>query len=268
MFYNHVIKKQAHTNVNFLIALAQSLAWYSHSLRTMNLHVIILEIYLKEEIVISFYKLTIKLTILWNSYFVRTISVFPSNEWLFTTSSLTLCWSGFMWSFKGNQVIKYQISDFECHIWDLWDYSRFDSYFFVIVTSTSSYVTFSPICFLYFCACTHSVLCVFRLEMKAPGESVCQGVCLADRWLTGWFCEEIPLWSQLERRKSDSEGESSGRHCPSHLMERWSGTRARLIRLCFCAHSCEHTHRIVQQIKWGAGCERPESECKGCWVGA
>lgn len=45
--------------------------------------------------------------------------------------------------------------------------------------------------------------------------------------------------------KRDSVGETSGGDCPSHLMERWSGTGAGVIRLCFpsmCAHTHIHTH--------------------------
>lgn len=41
------------------------------------------------------------------------------------------------------------------------------------------------------------ILCVFGLKMKAGSKSVCQGVSLVDRWFSGWFYEEIPVWSQL-----------------------------------------------------------------------
>lgn len=81
---------------------------------------------------------------------------------------------------------------------------------------------------------------------------------MADRRPHGWFYQEVPLWSMLQRSRRASEVAMSRRRCPSGLMERRCGTGALLINLRFHAHGRECTHWTVWQIKCAAGCVRAE----------
>lgn len=110
----------------------------------------------------------------------------------------------------------------------------------------------------------HSILCVFRLEMRALSKTVCQGVCLVDRWFSGWFYENIPLWSQLGWSKKDRDERQVKKTAqviwwrglvqqPGEYLRACASTHTR-------AHTLQHTHEIAQQMKCAAGCMRPESE--------
>ncbi len=108
--------------------------------------------------------------------------------------------------------------------------------------------------------CLHtSILRVAGLEMKAPGEIVFQSWGLVDGWFSGWFYEEIPLWSQLGSSERDE-----WRRLPESFdgEVEWDKSRGnKALPASTRSHTnLNVTHKIVQQIKCAAGCMRPEGK--------